>query len=206
MNFLKKICLIVCVLYFAPAGTAFAETLVTYDKKCILHQDYGSNRCAICASVGGGYSNCYSFSDCYQNDGNIEYHYQDWGSRGGYLCTAAGWCRETLSGETIIPSRTVTGGRCYGSCYEFNKDSMTMNADGTCICRSMSDCTYPDFCIANYVLQGSTCVECPIISGSIRGRSAEHSTDLGDCYALPYVDHTDSTGTYHFIDDCYYET
>lgn len=54
----------------------------------------------------------------------------------------------------------------------------------------------------------SGCSICPSVRNLLRSDSTSEAgaTDITDCYAPHEVDYDDSTGTFHFTEDCYYKT
>ena len=67
----------------------------------------------------------------------------------------------------------------------------------------MQSCTV---CRVGYYSSGGTtaCTRCPSSGGVYGTTDSTGSTAITDCFIPADTDMTDTTGTYHFADDCYY--
>lgn len=83
---------------------------------------------------------------------------------------------------------------------------VTASTSGSYSCSGSSSYEYG--CAAGYYQTGAsggtiTCSECPSL-GTLKGTSAEGSTDITACYLPANKDGTDNTGTFQFTSNCYY--
>lgn len=127
----------------------------------------------------------------------------------GEVCTSSGyWCDLNDNITIDVPSSTVEGGYCLmtnaNDCISF--DLSKPNADGTCGCLQLRDCTVPQYCRNGYVMEGGTCIKCPFVNGvnDPRGIFEYEWDDITGCFAETGTTYTDSNGNFEFTNRCYY--